>query len=77
MSQKKHIREALLRGEPLTRLDCLQRFGCFEAGARVTELRQEGMDIVTDWGTTPDGKRYAIWSLAPSQPCLFPALLKQ
>ena len=47
-SQRTKIKNALERGDRLTRLACLRRFGCLEAGARITELRQAGMDIVTE-----------------------------
>ena len=67
MSQKDNILAALKRGESLTRLDILNRFGCIEGGARITELRQEGWPIVTEtlsWTTEQDVKKTcARWSL--------------
>ena len=45
MSQRTMILAALRRGEILTRRDCYLQFGCFEPGARVTEMRQEGVPI--------------------------------
>ena len=62
MSQKSDIHAALRKGEILTRLDCLNRFGCFEAGARITELRGEGVRIesVKVWR---DGKERPAWKL--------------
>ena len=45
-SQTARIKAALLRGEKLTPMDALRRFGCFRLGARIWELRNEqGMDI--------------------------------
>lgn len=34
-SQSVQIKAALLRGETLTPLDALRRFGCFRLGARI------------------------------------------
>lgn len=71
MSQKQEIKEALERGEALTRLDCLNRFGCIEGGARITELRQSGMDIQTEMvqhkNLLGEKKRFARWSLNGDQ----------
>ena len=71
MSQKQEIKEALERGESLTRIDCLDRFGCIEGGARITELRQEGMDIQTQMvkreNYLGEKKRYARWYLNDEQ----------
>ena len=67
MSQKADILAALKRGESLTRLDILDRFGCIEGAARITELRQDGWPIETEtlhW-TTEKGvkKSCARWNL--------------
>jgi len=62
MSQKSDILTALQRGDKLSRIDCLNRFGCIEAGARITELRQEGHPIDT-WMVEENGKRFAMWSI--------------
>ena len=43
MSQKSDILAALQNGDKLSRLDCLNRFGCIEAGARITELLMIGV----------------------------------
>ncbi len=67
MSQKSDILAALQRGDKLSRLDCLNRFGCIEAGARITELRQDGYPIETEtiyWETERGVKKSrAQWSL--------------
>jgi len=67
MGQKSDILAALKRGESLTRLDILDRFGCIEGPARITELRQDGWPIETEtlhW-TTEKGvkKSCARWNL--------------
>ena len=67
MSQKSDILTALQRGDKLSRIDCLNRFQCIEAGARITELRQEGHPIETEtisWETAQGVmKSRAVWSL--------------
>ena len=67
MSQKSDILAALQNGDKLSRLDCLNRFGCIEAGARITELRHDGYPIETEtisWETEQGEKKSrALWSL--------------
>ena len=67
MSQKSDILAALQRGDKLSRIDCLNRFQCIEAGARITELRQDGYPIETEtvcWETAQGVmKSRAVWSL--------------
>ena len=63
-SQTARIKAALLRGEKLTPMDALRRFGCFRLGARIWELRNEhGMDIRTEQHRTESGKIVAAYSL--------------
>ena len=63
-SQTARIKAALLRGETLTPMDALRRFGCFRLGARIWELRNEhGMDIRTEQYRTESGKIVAAYSL--------------
>jgi len=66
MSQKSQIRAALENGEILTRRDCYLRFGCFEPGARVTELRQAGIPIESV--RVKRGKEYPAWKLSDRLP---------
>lgn len=70
MSQRSDIRAALEGGDILTRLDCLKRFGCFEAGARITELRQEGVGIESV-KVYRDGKKRPAWRLREGPLTLF------
>ncbi len=44
-TQKKCIATALKRGDRLTPLQALNKFGCFRLAARISELRAEGMQI--------------------------------
>ena len=63
-SQTAQIKAALLRGEKLTPMDALRRFGCFRLGARIWDLRNEhGMDIRTEQFRTESGKIVAAYSL--------------
>ena len=70
MSQRSEIRAALEAGDILTRRDCYKRFGCFEAGARITELRQEGMDIESV-KVFRDGEERPAWRLGDGKLRLF------
>ncbi len=62
-SQTEAIREALERGEKLTPLDALNRFGCLRLGARVWDLRDSGMNIVSTMVTVGNNKKVAQYSL--------------
>ena len=63
MSQKADILAALIRGETLTAMDALTRFGCLRLAARICELREDGWSIVSDDLTLPSGKTVAAYSL--------------
>jgi hypothetical protein len=45
MNQKKYIKQELLKGRIITPMDMLNECGCYRLGARIFELRREGMDI--------------------------------
>ena len=62
-SQTEAIREALERGEKLTPLDALNRFGCLRLGARVWDLRDSGMNIVSRMVGVGHRKKVAEYSL--------------
>ena len=47
MSQSSAILRALKKGEKLTPLDALRKFGTLRLGARILELRQSGHGIKT------------------------------
>ena len=48
MSQNKQIADYLNKGKKLTPIDALNKFGCFRLAARIADLRNEGMSIVTN-----------------------------
>ena len=57
-SQTSAIKEHLLRGNSITPIDALKLFGCFRLGARIHDMRSEGMNIKTEM-ITVDRKRVA------------------
>jgi hypothetical protein len=61
-SQTALIKGWLLNGYSITQLDALNMFGCFRLSARIANLREEGMDIVTDMVNVND-KRIAKYYL--------------
>ena len=62
-SQNALIKSWLLNGKSITPLDALNMFGCFRLSARIANLRDEGLPIVTDMVTIND-KRVARYYLA-------------
>ena len=57
-SQTALIKGWLLNGKSITQLDALNMFGCFRLAARIANIREEGLEIVTDMITVND-KRIA------------------
>jgi len=47
-SQTKEIKKYLQSGKSLTPLGALYQFGCFRLGARIWDLKNEGMHIKTE-----------------------------
>jgi hypothetical protein len=62
-SQNALIKGWLLNGKSITPLDALNMFGCFRLSARIANLRDEGLPIVTDMVTINE-KRVARYYLA-------------
>jgi hypothetical protein len=61
-SQNALIKAWLLNGRSLTTLEALNMFGCFRLAARISNLRNQGMDIHTEIVEIND-KRVARYSL--------------
>lgn len=62
LSQNRLIKAALENGESLTPMDALRRFGCFRLGARIADLKKQGLNITTTM--EKDGnKRFARYRL--------------
>jgi hypothetical protein len=47
-SQNKQIRAYLESGKKLTPIDALYQFGCFRLGARIYDLKRQGVNIETE-----------------------------
>ena len=60
-SQNALIKGWLLNGHPITQLEALNMFGCFRLAARISDLRDEGLDIKTHIVTLSNGKRIASY----------------
>jgi uncharacterized small protein (DUF1192 family) len=61
-SQTALIKGWLLNGHSITQLDALNMFGCFRLSARIANLRDEGMNVITDMVNVND-KRIAKYYL--------------
>ena len=58
-SQHALIKGWLLNGYTITQLEALNQFGCFRLAARIADLRDKGLNVVTDMVTLDNGKRVA------------------
>jgi hypothetical protein len=63
MSQTKQIANYLNKGRKLTTLDALNKFGCFRLAARISDLRNDGMNIVTKIIKLDNKKQVAQYSI--------------
>lgn len=64
-SQNKQIEEWLRAGKSIDPMLALKRFGSFRLGARIHNLRAEGLEIVTTRVTDKrSGKSFASYRLA-------------
>jgi hypothetical protein len=61
-SQNALIKGWLLNGYSITPMEALNMFGCFRLSARIANLREEGLAVVTDMVTIND-KRVARYYL--------------
>lgn len=63
-SQNEAIREYLEAGHSITPLEALNKFGCFRLGARIADLKKQGLQIENRPINDPNtGKRYANYRL--------------
>lgn len=62
-AQTHMILKDLKRGEYISTLDALEKYGCFRLAARIYDLRCKGYPILTYIDTTPDGKRFALYKM--------------
>jgi len=61
-TQNQQIKAYLTKGKSLTPIDALNKFGCFRLSARIKNLRDEGLNIVTKF-VTKEGKTFACYSV--------------
>ena len=62
-TQKSIVRQHLLDGNSITPLEALNRFGIFRLAAVVHELRDEGLNIITEKFQVSPKKRVAKYYL--------------
>lgn len=62
MSQRKVLLDALQRGELLTTLDALQRYGVMALSQRMTELQRAGYPVKSEMIELDNGKHVAQYS---------------
>lgn len=62
MTQKEQILHHLTEIGPITPIEALEQYGCFRLGARIADLKKEGVAIRTDI-VARNGKRFAQYSL--------------
>lgn len=62
-TQKANVRAWLLDGRSITPLEALNKFGIFRLAAVVHELRDEGLDIITEKFQVSPKKRVAKYYL--------------
>ena len=62
MTQNQQIKGYLEKGKSITPLQALNKFGCFRLAARISDLRNEGLNIATKI-VTKEGKSYASYRL--------------
>lgn len=61
-TQNQQIKDYLNKGKSITPIDALTKFGCFRLAARISDLRKEGLNIVTN-NVTVSGKTFASYSI--------------
>ena len=62
MTQKQMIMNHLRTYGGITPLEALNRYGCFRLGARIADLKNDGIGIKTEM-VKENGKRYARYTL--------------
>jgi hypothetical protein len=63
MSVSHKLESWLLKGETITALQALNKWGCMRLSARINELRNAGFPILTD-SVKQNGKIFARYRLA-------------
>ena len=63
MSQRSLILAALRRGDSLTALECLARFGCHSPSSAIRMLRRDGWKIPPPTFYNEHGHRFGVWKM--------------
>ena len=66
-TQNETILQYLKQGHELTSLDALNLFGCFRLAARISDLKDSGIDIRDDF-VTKNGKSYKKYWIHKPKP---------
>lgn len=71
MSQRRVIRNALLKGRKVSGLSALRDFGCMRLASRINEIRrgrpgEPPLKVVDVW-REQNGKRYKVYSVAAEE----------
>jgi hypothetical protein len=66
-TQAEKILADLQSGRRLTALDALRDFGCMRLGARILEIKAQGITIEDEWVRTETGKHVKRYFI-PTQP---------
>ena len=61
-TQKQQILAYLEKGKAITPIQALSKFGCFRLSARISDLRNDGLNIATKY-VTIKGKTFASYSI--------------
>lgn len=64
ISQTQQIKKHLQAGKTITPLEALDQYGCMRLGARVLDLKHEGM-VIHNRMVSHNGKRFAEYSAIP------------
>ena len=63
MNQKEQILYYMKRGNSITPIDALNKYGCFRLSAVIYDLKKEGYNIQTTMVNNPNGKKFAKYTL--------------
>lgn len=63
-SQASRILKYMQEGNGITPIEALNLFGCFRLGARISDIKKMGYDIVTERVKVDGGKYVARYHLA-------------
>lgn len=63
MTQVERIKKHLEKGKAITAIEALEKFGCFRLAARISDLRNDGMNIKTTIVKTKNNSSIARYSV--------------